>query len=443
MATLTRFFMFILLSALVCAGFSIGTAKIDAGVFGVMFAFLALSVVLISLAYMVGWAFGLDKLKGWAKHEIGEVIACVLILVLIKAFAVSADQTVDVLVKWIDPLGYQTLCGVQGTAPHGYQGMPCHMRVATNFVLSIFYETASFFKAIGIAYSLVSYIATFSITFHLNGIGVVLASVGVPTSFGFGGARVKVDFYSYVFSYLTKLLIILRFEEIILRFIVFALFPVLLPLGIALRGFFLTRRLGGLLIAIALALYYVFPMFFVFGDAVYYDVITYHNLAPSSINPQEGKNAIAPVVLINHFNIPMVDISSRATAVNVQHPMAVSREILNTQGLSADVCSGLAEWWKKAENPNSNAPWLENEVTDTDKVLNAHFTKFMEEYVGDMDLLPSGFKQNLYALDIVARLMFFTLTFSFLAVIGTIATIKTLSPMLGGDTELAGLTRLI
>ena len=76
-------------------------------------------------------------------------------------------------------------------------------------------------------------------------------------------------------------------------------------------------------------------------------------------------------------------------------------------------------------------------------MMNRYFTELMEKHVGKMSLLPKGFKQNLYALDLLARLMFFSTFFSFIAVIATIANIKVLSPMLGGDVEIAGLTRLI
>jgi hypothetical protein len=43
----------------------------------------------------------------------------------------------------------------------------------------------------------------------------------------------------------------------------------------------------------------------------------------------------------------------------------------------------------------------------------------------------------------MARMIFFSLFFSFLSVMSTIAAIKNISPMLGGDVEIAGLTHLV
>jgi hypothetical protein len=43
----------------------------------------------------------------------------------------------------------------------------------------------------------------------------------------------------------------------------------------------------------------------------------------------------------------------------------------------------------------------------------------------------------------MGRMVFFSLFFSFLAVMSTIAAIKGLSPLFGGDVEIAGLTHLV
>jgi hypothetical protein len=437
---------------------------------GVMSVLLLFSTTLIAIAYMVGNVLGIEKLKVWAKHEIGEVIGAVLIFALLSFFITSADNVSKALVQMIDKPGYDAFCTIQ-TLPDfkytnngndidpGYASLPCHMKVAENYLTSIFYETAALFKSIGLAYSILSYLTTFSLSASIQAAGRVLSAASMTTNFFLmGPAKAKVHFYSFMFKYLVRLLMVLRFQEIILRFIAIALFPILLSLGVGLRAFFLTRKLGGLLIAISLSLYYIYPFFFVVGDAIYYNVAYLHNYDIQHPNPKDNpvlaKTKIEDKLMaVPGFNAKMKMDENGQIVVEkdpniLEEQKKPETEIVNIKKASdkqggkisnTSICNDIAEEWEKIKDLKEND--IKNFLPEY--MMNRYFTELMEKHVGKMSLLPKGFKQNLYALDLLARLMFFSTFFSFIAVIATIANIKVLSPMLGGDVEIAGLTRLI
>ncbi len=431
----------------------------------VMLILLLFSTALIGLAYMVGNVLGIEKLNVWAKHEIGEVVAAALIFTLISFFTTSADKVAEAAVQIIDKPAHTTFCTTSSPPPYkftvngkdidpGYDDLPCHMRVADNYLTSIFYETASLFKSIGLAYSTLSYISTFSYSSTFQGAGKFLSAALTTTNFFLGFAKTKVNFYSFMFRYLTRLLIIIRFQEIILRFIAVALFPILLSLGIGLRAFFLTRKLGGLLIAMALSLYYIYPLFFVIGDAVYYNVAYLHSYSGTqhpnpAVNPVLAKTTISDdLMAIPGLNAKMNETGGKIVVEKdanlLKDQATLTTDITETKKLSekeqeklsgaSNICSGIATEWNDIENVEKDFP---------ENLMNRYFTELMDKHVGNMNIFVSGFKQNLYALDLLARLMFFSTFFSFMAVITTIANIKVFSPILGGDVEIAGLTRLI
>ena len=64
----------------------------------------------------------------------------------------------------------------------------------------------------------------------------------------------------YVMEAITFAIIGVFVQDILLKFIAATAVPVLLPLGILLRTFYFTRRLGGTIIAIAIGLFAVFPL---------------------------------------------------------------------------------------------------------------------------------------------------------------------------------------
>ncbi len=395
---------------------------------------LMISAMIVGIAYMIAALFDLEKVHAWAKQETWELVFSFALLLCIIPTVVLANHVAAVLVQATDPAAYSMFCASstppfiyhvgKNTVDFGYGSLPCHMRVAKDYLESIFYEAASAYLVIGVMNSYLYYMAHLGITMHARGVGPRLLTGATNMALTF--YTTKSNFYAFVTKYLVRILVVLRFQEVFLQFIANAVFPTFLAIGIAARSFHLTRKIGGLLIAIALCTYFVYPMFYVLGDYAYYAVAYGNNLVPVNQHPNPAKNPVIARFKIGDSNIkPNTDLLE--TKKNqLDSTLKVSKKANSVFDRISDIFSGSGGGSGSTVSQMNGA--VASRIRD----------------IGAIALLsPGAFYQNMEVLDALACLMFFSTFFSFFAVIGTIASIKVLSPMLGGDTEIAGLTRLI
>jgi len=369
---------------------------------------LLLTSTLMALAYMIGKVINDERMLAWVKVEFSEVLFSALLLALALPVLNSLDTTVNALTTSIAPFSCPP------------STLPCHITLARDYLNSLFFETAGFFKRVGMAYSFLASLP-FTVSNELKGVPRFLGWASYTTSLGFSFLKTKLNFYRFLFSYLTNILIILRVQDVFIAFTYDALAPSLLFLGIALRSFFLTRRVGGLMVAIALGTYYVFPTFLVFGDAIYYNLITHPNSPAFNIT-------------INDTHLPLLTQSLESVA---QPHWNVSADVISDKVNLTDFCSQLRTSWSVDNVEITTQEWEES---------NTYFINLVDKYAGIMNLNPFSVKhvfQNMALIDITARLLFLSSFFAFVGAIATIAFIKVFSPLIGGDVEIAGLTRLI
>ena len=97
----------------------------------------------------------------------------------------------------------------------------------------------------------------------LSMLGSIHLSIGI-VSIGFSSMlKPALTALDYVIEALTASIIGIEVQSILLKFISVTAIPVLLPIGIVLRIFYFTRRLGGAIMAIAIGLFAVFPLTYV------------------------------------------------------------------------------------------------------------------------------------------------------------------------------------
>lgn len=115
------------------------------------------------------------------------------------------------------------------------------------------------------------------------------------------GLSALVDVYKSMLSSLTFLGIILGIEQALLIFINNTALNIFLPVGVVLRCFFATRRLGGALIALSVGLYLVFPLL------ISLNAISVEQTAASAFEPFiELQNHVDTLNIISggHFESP-------------------------------------------------------------------------------------------------------------------------------------------
>jgi len=436
---------------------------------------LGIATILVSLVYMFGSALMNDKMKGWAKLELVEIFYSAVIIALIAAPGVGALSIADSAVQggigalpgpiWVAESGTSVdLCSdavaADPASPY-YNVEACHIRIGMWFMHSLFNEAKDMAYKIYLNYIYTSTAADFTINFEF-----IIEKAGFFTvtpwrGFFTTGNTIK----SMVFDYLVKLMILAKFQEILLKFVATTLFPALFVVGVLLRTFTFSRRLGGLLLGIAVAMYYVYPAFYAFGGLVAYNLKVQVQASPDFANNCKGISKDAcndpPITNSLYMNgnvlVPGGDIPVDSALVDLQRyermkPEDRARLIESDRGgskpLGADPGNpsgkGADFGASVAANNAGAGVSLDQREKDMGTARNATqswFLKVTNHSMFDQAIFvayqPGG------PVDALSRLAFFSTFFSLFGILATIAAIRSLSITFGGDIEIAGLTHLI
>ncbi|VVB98091.1 Uncharacterised protein [uncultured archaeon] len=420
---------------------------------GIAVALLAISIFLAAAVYMLGNFLSNEKMKVWAKGEAVEIFYSGVILAMALGLVAMADSVAEEFTRTIDTYGASVVCNSAIPAFNtftldgkpidpGYATLPCHIRVAKNFLASLFYETAGFLKAVGVTHSWYTFLSSFTIDYTPVGTTTFFSGAGFNHGV-FAYLNAKNNGLSFLFDNGVKVLTILRFQEILMNFIAVALFPLMLMAGIILRSFMLTRKLGGLLMALALSLYFIYPMFYVLGDSVYNGVIAAQHYDSSL--PPEQRSALARVFVDLDAAPPkMNDTYKENYTVNV-NGSNVTITLLNQLA----VLTAAQQCQQTLDDVNSRSNLLnDNSILPafgTNNTLLGNWLSDAFKKGGTWDPVSNSmsFQSILTGIDVLAKALFFSLFFSFLSIFATLASVKALSPIFGGDVEIAGLTHLI
>ncbi|MCX6771450.1 MAG: hypothetical protein NTX79_05335 [Candidatus Micrarchaeota archaeon] len=384
-------------------------------------------VLLLSIGYMAAVFMGDDRLKAWVGRELGQVFFSAVIIVAVVALVGSLDLWMHVLslaggADWQNYVE-NGVCCVQSAghpcplaAASEARGRACHIEIATDY-LQILYETAR--------QSASAYLNNYGWFAFLSRISmsttIVMKFMAGLTIVPFAGLEVPAELFAHLFDLSIKTMFLIRAQQLFLDFLWYPIFPVMISMGLVLRIFYFTRKLGGLLIALALALYVVFPMFYVLSSGILWGFMSHTQAVPwqhfgNTFDPSEGGAGLP-----SSGSPGPLDPSQNAKGVFAPQ---------NT--LKLDLCDSSTQ-------------------AERDTMLSA-----MDGVRGKWDFLEGGkwYSQFLgfitadaFAKDgpiaRLALLMVFTLFIPFLALMTSLAAFKVLSPLLGGDVEISLLSKLI
>lgn len=444
----------------------------------VWFAGVSLSLVttLVALVYVLSSLLMNDKMKMWAKMELAEIVYSAVIICIgiggitvmdnvvqgalgvsnvggtvgpagaFQCLGTTTSAFVPVRVNGVKDYQCMDICGdrIAQSEQSIYHGVSsCHMR------LGMWYLSETFEEAKQFAYDIyVSYIGTSMISEFTINIEYFTEYAGFFTFNPWRGFFVMPNkIKEMCFDWAMKLMMLCKFQEVLLRYIAVALFPALFVIGALLRTFTFTRRLGGLLLAMAIALYFFFPAFYAFGALVMLD------LKSKAFNDWMQNGAANP-----GGRVPDPPVSN-TMYVNGDIPMlggTVTDDNIKTQyryydGLEADAYLAYAEQGQdagilpKLGDLSSKAVRSEAEKQSAITTATAKALAWTDTIAkkGKYDhFITNAWKEN-GPLDSLARVTFWSLFFGLFSIIGTIGIIRSLSITFGGDIEIAGLTRLI
>ena len=446
------------------------------------FAAVAFGIItaIVAFVYMLGSLLMNDKMKTWAKMEISEMVYSAIILAMVIPGLTIVDSVVQgslgvtnegsgaiiaapnsggpstsLTYAWIpvsqtNAIGVTTkvsrqldICasGTEALVPYLRNIPSCHIKLGIWYMNEMFDEAKNYAFDIYISYIWTSMLAEFTINkeyvFEKSGFFNFNPWRGFFTT----SNTIK----SLLFDWALKVLMLLKFQEVFMRFVAVAMFPVFYVLGALLRAFTFTRRLGGLLLAIAISLYFIFPAFYAFGAIVIIQLKLAASTQWSMSNAYAVQSNPDPPIgnlIYTRGSYPMV---GGALSTEQAH-----QALAEMEGMSE------TEFLKNMEQggANSNTPYMpsfdlndKSRTPDASSVQSAWNTysswftnaskKSREDNFVTLAFTDGGF------IDSLGRITFWSVFFALLSLIATIAGIRSLATTFGGDIEIAGLTRLI
>jgi hypothetical protein len=452
-------------------------------------ALLGISSVLSGLVYMLSELLQNEKMKGWAKIELTEVFYSALILAMAMPTLLLIDNVVQGAligqggsqantVYWIPMADYGTfssgqkyylmdICGPRIASDpisvyHGVES--CHIRLGIWYLRTIFDEAKTFAFDIYLSYIATSMLSEFTINIEFVSEKAGFFTFTPWRGFFTMGNKVK----ELVFDWAIKLMMLTKFQEVMLYFIGTALFPALFTIGVVLRTFAFSRKLGGLLLAMAIALYFVFPAFYAFGALVMLEIkqdTSVRNAWMGSIaNPcNQGVSGVAedcadPPIANSMYMVGA--ISMPGGGKSAYNASEAQKWLLSYEGMDSRTYYSAMEAGTDSSgaamvpltDPQSGAKIDMFAATRSDEETKAAMEKSKAEIdnwyketskTGKLDKFIGRVWLQNGPLDSLARLTFWSVFFSLFGIIATIAAIRSLSMTFGGDIEIAGLTRLI
>jgi hypothetical protein len=374
---------------------------------------LLIALFILVLAYFAGSFFTSPELLAWSKKEIGQLIYSCLIIIFVLALIASVDIYLEDIIKWSSPSPdwhtyIDIICcrsDVLSDCPYTpafVRNNPCHFGIAKDY-LQILYET----DKEQLDYSLWRY-GIFSILSDLKlsaraEIAIDLYDVSINVA---PFLKVDVEYYNILIDYLYKNMIFIRIQQLALDYLDLVLVPFMIGMGLVLRIFSFSRKLGGTLIALGLSFYIVLPTFYSLMSAILFG-FTGSWISGNSL----GKRALFGE------KIELDETSSKILQLDTRNQAPARGEKL---------------------------------ICDENQQRKSEFEEFIDQAVSvfsnikgvKTDEIGAKFKVG-GALSNLAALMTFTVITPFIGLMLTLSSYKVLSPLIGGDVEIALLSRLI
>ncbi len=206
-----------------------------------------------ALVYMIGYALQMENVKRFAKVEFFHVTASAIMIVTIVAVL---DGVLQYTVQNVIGADSVAICNGQQYKIFDYSGGPI------SYIYCKVDESASELED--------CYAKTYASNYGTERTASTCASIkGIPVYCGDWFMHTEVEGNHLTGYKITPLLVNLYGQKAALSYIAENMLAVFLPLGLLLRVFPFLRGIGGLLIAIALGFYFVFPVVYLMNDPTF------------------------------------------------------------------------------------------------------------------------------------------------------------------------------
>jgi len=373
---------------------------------------VAVSATFIGLAYMAAKLFGIQMLEAWVKIEIGELAAAVVIAVFCIALIASVNSAAQFL--------------------SGEGGATEVAGVAQDFLRTTVYGNGrEIYLALANFYFDTARVESYSYTAGIS-IGIFSASVSESPASGISGLVAQIG---QGVDTVSGFMLLAAAQYSFLGFFRSASI-VMLPVGIVLRSFSLTRKIGGLVLAAVIATAVIYPASYIVSKEIY------------GVYSGEMMNGVSKIKVDNPPGNPPLSsvVCNTYVQMFLQSPLPV---IGGEVGWTLTICTPLAVLC----GPAYASCWetCRNIVFFVYPILKATFGlimfPFLLGYAGKLapNEIASNFFDPLqqYALPAVAKYSVLSLVVFLIPLIITMPMIRNLAASFGGETQLYGLSKLV
>jgi hypothetical protein len=433
---------------------------------------VGIGIALVAIFYMLSKFLENKKMEAWAKTEAAQMMLPFLLLIVLFIM----EPLIAPIVHDIDPVRYNALCN-GNVVPDNM----CHVVVGEAYIRSLTEETLDIQQNL---LRLSFYLSLFKSMFASTGQGIFSAvGVKITNSLVYAFTTPSLGLLNFLSRLVATTMMVSGGFLVLYRFLIFGFLPII-TLGFLLRIVPATRLLGGLLIAIALASYYFLPVMLSVADSIYL------NIPPAANNPPPGTGTGMQFRLsrfvptgfdVYDFSGDVSDISNIFRNPTQGNPLETALEetdatrniitsTLSNNGVDVNSPAALS-------SPQSNSLAQETITSMAGDVSNLFSGKSLSMAVGVLEgaysslVLATGVifpntAQGALSFDItsanngqishtytsplvfilvdeITNVWVFIGLMLYIVVITLVGVIKTLSPLLGGDVEIAGLSRLI
>jgi hypothetical protein len=394
---------------------------------------LSLGVMVTALYYMLAYALQHAPLFAIAKEELATLIFSVIIIM----FWIASGTTLDPLVKaLIAPTA-------EGLPEHQLSDLSTsHVTLALASLDILFHKLKEMYISMYLFEALIGFLSTVSFPIGSPVAGTAILSFSLMP---FDGLSLLSNAHTIVVESIGQLMTVVWAKEFLLMFCRDAIPVIFLPLGLVFRAIPFLRTTGSSIIAICFAGYFVLPLAIIFSNFLIFDVYQPSDFiyAPKEMGPY--KSTLDESTINSSIN------KSREKGSEILE-LFQANDVAKASVTGTSECQGNPVW--QALCGTGYVIW--GVVTGVWEFAKTSFKiwTFMMGFTGDFlsfatnPLLPPAATSGLYYFIIdavVAHGQFLVIVVftSLLEIIFTITMYRNISMLIGGEIEIAGLTKLV
>lgn len=429
----------------------------------IAFIIVTIHMFIVALAYMYANFFMAEDLKGWSKNEIVQAVYSLIILgsfVVLFTFISSIAggyfaQIIDegVTINTVSSSGevlssetskLNSFCFNEGSnrwtdkencdglkiSSDGKGSIVCEGKNADNcnpmFLMARSYLGMSFENLANLHKKLLRNYALMS---AMNSMGFNLGIYNSPyiSEYTFGGSismnfmrdGVYINILESLTMFVEKILLMLKFQESVLKFMEYGLAFYLIVLGLIFRSIFIFRKFGGLLLSLGMCFMFVLPLLYILG---------WYTLSIPNIE----------VVLDEKFDAGTVSVADNWIFWMgiISTVLLITSRVLEFFSLDKVITAAIKSGIDAIVIIGQTVMFVEYGLYVNANTPDFYFTDYEKEnglYVS----------QKMGVLDYISRFLIIALAVPLLNIYIFFAFVRGLSPLLGGDAEIPALGRFL